>query len=93
VYATEKGECFESIPTEDVDQHFKINYTNSEKRPKGHDYSFDGWIKKRFGTTNIDKKTRPKVFVEWMIDGYLDKSDEPEEYDYPFERSFEQFKT
>ncbi|PWA53962.1 hypothetical protein CTI12_AA436730 [Artemisia annua] len=93
VYAAETGECSKNIPPEEADQHFKINYTNPEKRPKGRDYSFDEWITRKFGTTNIDKKTRLKAFVEWMIDIYTDKSDKLEEYDDPFERSFEKFKS
>ncbi|PWA59154.1 hypothetical protein CTI12_AA393950 [Artemisia annua] len=37
------------------------------------------WITRNFGTANIDKKTRLKAFVEWMIDSYSDKLDAPEE--------------
>ncbi|PWA47879.1 hypothetical protein CTI12_AA489690 [Artemisia annua] len=92
VYSVETGECSKNIPPEEADQHFKINCTDPKKRPKGRDYSFNEWITKRFGTTNIEKKTRLKVFVEWMIDSYSDKSDESEEYDDHFERSFERFK-
>ncbi|PWA51574.1 hypothetical protein CTI12_AA462040 [Artemisia annua] len=92
VYSAETGECSKNIPPEEADQHFKINCTDLGKRPKGRDYSSNEWITKRFGTTNIEKKTRLKAFVEWMIDSYSDKSDESEEYDDPFGRSFERFK-
>ena len=44
------------------------------------------------GTTNIDKKTKLKVFVEWMIDSYSDESDAPDGDDDPYSRSFEKFK-
>ncbi|PWA45732.1 phospholipase-like protein [Artemisia annua] len=90
--SAETGECSKNIPPEDSNQHLKINCTNPEKRPKGRDYLFNEWIAERFGTTHIDKKTRLKVFVEWMIDSYSDESDESREYDDPFERSFEKFK-
>ena len=72
VYSAETGECSKNIPPKETDQHFKINCTNPEKRPKGHDYSFDEWITRRFGTTNIEKETRLKVFLEWMIESYSD---------------------
>ncbi|PWA78817.1 hypothetical protein CTI12_AA208360 [Artemisia annua] len=92
VMLTETGDCSKNIPPEESNQHFKINCTNPEKRPKRRDYWFNEWIAKGFGTTNIDKRTRLKVFVEWMIDSYSDESNESRKYDDPFERSFEQFK-
>ena len=92
VCSAETGECSKNLSLEEGDQQFKINCINSEKGPKGRDYSFDEWLKIKFGTTNIDKKIKLKVFVEWMIDSYSEESDAQEEYDDPFERSFEKFK-
>ena len=60
---------------------------------KGREYSFNEWLKRRFGTTNIDKTTKLKVFVEWMIDSYSEESDAPKGYEGPFDRSFEKFKS
>ncbi|PWA54733.1 DNA-binding pseudobarrel domain-containing protein [Artemisia annua] len=56
------------------------------------DYSFDDWLKRRFGTTNIEKETRLKVFVERMMDSYSEEANRSEEQDDPFGRSFEKFK-
>ncbi|PWA58472.1 hypothetical protein CTI12_AA397670 [Artemisia annua] len=84
--------CFHGIEGCDMNPEiclFKIGI----RGPKGRESSFDEWFKRRFGTTNIDKKTKLKVFVEWMIDSYSEESDAPEEYDDPFERSFEKFKS
>ncbi|PWA77970.1 hypothetical protein CTI12_AA218900 [Artemisia annua] len=93
VCSAETGECSENFSQKEDDHHFKIKYINPEKEPQGRDHSFDEWLKKRFGTKNIDKKTKLTVFVEWMIDNYSEESDTPEGCDDPFERSFEKFKT
>ncbi|PWA59488.1 BYPASS-related protein [Artemisia annua] len=92
VYSTETGNCSKEITPEKDSQQFKINCIDPKSKLKGRDYSVDEWITKRFGSANIEKETRLKAFVEWMIDSYSDESVKSKEYDDPLERSFERFK-
>ena len=86
------GNCSKDITPEKDSQQFKINCIDPKGKLKGGDYSFEECIMKMFGSANIEKETRLKAFVEWMIDTYSDESVESKEYDDPLERSFEKFK-
>lgn len=95
VYSAETGEgSYNSTLRDrnDDDPQFQMKCINQDKEFRGRDFAFDEWLRKRLGTTNIDKKTKLKVFVEWMIDGHSDESDTLDGDNDPFNRSFGKFK-
>lgn len=95
VSSAETDECSKNSSLGDhyeIDKYFMKNHMNHDKEFKGRHVSFDEWLKERFDTTKVDKETRLKVFVEWMIESYSDESKTHDEDDDPYDRSFEKFK-
>ncbi|GJT55917.1 hypothetical protein Tco_0990971 [Tanacetum coccineum] len=61
-------------------------------KPQPRNYSYEEWLRIKFGHTNVSKSVRNALLNEWVLDSFDIKADYRRTRDDPYSRRFDEYK-